>query len=109
MLTIHSWVRRVLDQWQAQRRIRGILNSPGVETGYSDHAKLRMRERGVSAGEITRVLRCGAVVERPVWIPGPEHWKCDVEGPNASGRTLRVSVAFWEDRPKLVIITVIVR
>jgi hypothetical protein len=38
----------VMDHRQAHRRIREILNSPGVETGYSDHAKLRMRERGVT-------------------------------------------------------------
>ena len=80
-----------------------------METGYSGHAKLRMRERGVSAGDIMRVLRCGAVVEGPVWVPGPENWMCDVEGPNASGRTLRVGVAFREDRPKLVVVTAIVR
>ena len=98
-----------MDHWQAHRRIREILNSPGVETGYSDHAKLRMRERGVTAGDIHRVLRSGAVVEGPAWAPGPENWKCDVEGPNSSGKALKVGVAFWEDRPKLVVITVIVR
>jgi len=37
-----------MDHRQAHKRIRDILNSPDVETGYSEHAKLRMWERGVT-------------------------------------------------------------
>lgn len=106
-----SWCQRegLVDYRAARRRILEVLNCPDVVTIYKGHAKHRMLERGVTAGEVQRVLRGGAVVEGPTWNAGCGNWQCDVEGYNSMGMTLRVGVAFFEQSPNLIIITVIVR
>ena len=92
----------------ARRRILQILASPDSRIIHRLHAGDRQRERRVTAGEVHRILRCGAIVNSPHWDTKFNNWVCQqVEGPDQDGRFVRVVIGIWEDKLQIAIITVV--
>lgn len=96
-----------MDHTVARHRILAVLADPDSRMIHRHHATDRQRERRVTAGEVHKILRCGAVVNAPHWDTKFNNWVCEVEGPDQDGRFVRVVVGIREDKPQIAIITVV--
>jgi Domain of unknown function (DUF4258) len=75
---------------------------------YVDHARLRMRQRGISAADVMVCLRSGRITER-VHQDIRGRWKCALTG-IVCGQSVTVATGFqWDAATErfLIVVTVI--
>lgn len=86
----------------AQQRIRAAaLAGDGSNIRLTQHARLRMQERGIDLVDVLEILRKGFVDERPV-LNENGNWQCLIERELIIGRTAAcVTIVLRGDRLKV--------
>lgn len=92
-----------LSAHQARDIVRSCCDEPG-RLVFTDHARQRMRQRGIGAQQVVRCLRKGRLVEGPARSPKGD-WKCTFSH-IAAGERIEVAVAI--DLYEQPVVTVIV-
>ena len=91
-------------QAQLARHIRSVAKNTSA-VFFSDHAKVKMRERKVSSIEVLECLREGAIRRVPEPNIKKGSLECRMER-YVSGRELVVIVAFGDEDPDVLVVTV---
>jgi len=87
----------------AKRRIANI-SFDSDQVVFTDHAQIRMEERGISMPDVLRILRHGDI-EDPPSEDHPGEWKCKVTD-KLRGRTAGVVTVIIDADEQLIIVTV---
>jgi hypothetical protein len=91
---------RAATQYQAETEVvRRIANDPGCRWRWTDHVQMRMVERGITAADILRAVKSGAVDQ----IRNDGSWR--VEGMDVDDKRIQVAVAVYEAEVRITIIT----
>lgn len=89
---------------QNQKHIRSLaVNSENVF--ITRHAKVQMKARGFGISEVYDILRNGSIVRPPVPNMKKESLECRMER-YVGGRECAVVVAFDDENPDLIVVTV---
>ena len=89
-------------------RIREIATHDDCDLDLTNHAKERMKERGILAGDAHHVLRHGFVHESGVESSRSGFYKYAIEcrSPNSNSRQIRLIVIPSPSSPRVKIVTV---
>lgn len=88
---------------EAVRVIRQLA-AHSLNVAAVHHARLRMRQRGVSMQDVVRVLQRGAITEGP-FVSGAGNWRMNVTGRSAGEELTVVVEIVW--RSNLLVVTVL--
>ena len=87
----------------AQKRIRELSESTENIT-WTDHVLDQMEHRGITDGDVLRVLRTGYVDEDPIQTERGGEWKCKITRHARGGREIGVVTVIWHER-RLILLT----
>lgn len=73
--------------------------------GWTDHAKIRARERRFTADDVRRVLIHGTVGANPEWKEQYQNWVYRVSGRDYDGEPLAVVIAIEPQFGRITLIT----
>lgn len=92
----------------AEAFFRYLVAARGLRLAYTLHARRRLRERGITADGVLRVLAEGRVMAKPRRCDGLGRSKYTLEGPVSEGgsRLLRMVVLGAPRSPMLRVVTV---
>jgi hypothetical protein len=91
-------------QAQLARHIKSVAKN-SIAVFFSGHAKVKMRQRKVSALEVLECLREGTIRRVPEPNIKKDNLECRMER-YVAGRELAVIVALSDDDPDLLVVTV---
>ena len=89
---------------QVAKHIRTIAKDSSC-VFFTKHAKVRMRERKVTAPEVLDCLRNGTISRAPEPSPDGQSLECRMER-YVAGRNLGVIVALCDEDPGIILVTV---
>lgn len=96
---------------EAERRIHAYARSGGFELAYTRHAKIRMKERSVSARNVRYILAHGGISDEPEATARAGYCKYKLCGgfPGSDKREACLVVILARGKPVIKIITVMWR
>lgn len=63
-----------------------------IKVAYTEHAKHRMKERGITTSDVNNVIETGTPEHAPYFNAGHGTWECNVFGRSA-GKQIRIGLA----------------
>ncbi len=93
---------------EIQRLVRSRIDDRFTSLRLSEHARRRMRERSVEAGDVHHVLRTGTIPDPPQFDMVHQNWQYRMSGMDLEGEDLSliISIEAEEEDISIFVITV---